>query len=135
VVLLSWLWAATPLADLPVIGNVVTSHPGIPTIGASGAVFALMGAAMAGLRNRGVNPWRTDIGGLVLLNLGITFFVPGISVGGHIGGLLGGVLAGKLLMVGAEDRRAAAIRVGAIGVAMLVVAVVVGRLILNALTG
>jgi membrane associated rhomboid family serine protease len=68
-----------------VIGEVLTSNPAIPTIGASGAVFALMGAAVVGLRNRGINPWRTDIGTLVLLNLGITFFLPGISVGGTSG--------------------------------------------------
>lgn len=134
VVLLSWLWAVTPLDQLPVVGQIVTSHPGIPTIGASGAVFGLMGAAVIGLRNRGVNPWRTDIGTLVLLNLAITFFIPNISVGGHIGGLLAGMAVGRLVFVGwQEARRATALAVGAT-VAMLVVAVVLANAIISALT-
>lgn len=112
VVLLSWTWAVTPLRDVPVLGSVLTSNPGIPTIGASGAVFALMGAAMAGMRARGINPWRSDLGGLVLLNLAITFFVPGISVGGHIGGLLAGVAVGKLVFVERDGATRAAVLAG-----------------------
>jgi membrane associated rhomboid family serine protease len=64
-----------------------------PTLGASGAVFGLMGAAMVGMRRRGVNPWRSSIGSLVLLNLVFTFAVPSVSIGGHLGGLLGGAAA------------------------------------------
>lgn len=63
------------------------------TIGASGAVFGLMGAALVGLRRRGINPWQTSIGMLVLINLAFTFLVPNISIGGHLGGLIGGALA------------------------------------------
>jgi membrane associated rhomboid family serine protease len=67
---------------------------GAATIGASGAVFGLMGAAMVGFRQRGINPWRTGVGMLVVLNLVFTFLVANVSVGGHIGGLVGGALAG-----------------------------------------
>jgi membrane associated rhomboid family serine protease len=63
------------------------------TIGASGAVFGLMGAAMVLLRKRGINPWKTSIGTLVLINLAFTFLAPGISIGGHVGGIIGGALA------------------------------------------
>jgi membrane associated rhomboid family serine protease len=63
------------------------------TIGASGAVFGLMGAALVLLRRRGINPWRTSIGTLVIINLVFTFMASGVSLGGHVGGLLGGVLA------------------------------------------
>ena len=33
----------------------------------------------------------------LLLNLAITFVIPGISIGGHLGGLLGGFLAALAL--------------------------------------
>jgi membrane associated rhomboid family serine protease len=127
VVLLSWIWAVTPLADLPVVGQIVTSNPAIPTIGASGAVFGLMGAAVVGLRNRGINPWRTDIGTLVLLNLAITFFIPGISVGGHIGGLLAGMAVGRLVFVGWEHARRATLLATGATAAMLLLALVLAR--------
>lgn len=70
------------------------------TLGASGAVFGLMGAAMVLLRRRGVDPWQTSIGSLVLINLVLTFVIPGISVGGHLGGLLGGAAAALTLSDG-----------------------------------
>lgn len=118
VVLTGWLWT-TRLAEVPVLGAVLTTNPGIPTVGASGAVFALMGAAMSGMRERGIDPWRTDIGSLVLLNLVITFVVPGISVGGHLGGLIAGVAVGRLLFVPREQARVRALIVAGIGVVLL----------------
>src|SRR4051794_22958457 len=72
--------------------------PDALTVGASGAVFGLMGAAAVELRSRGINPFQTSIGTLILLNLGLSFLFAGsISVGGHIGGLIGGALAGMAL--------------------------------------
>jgi membrane associated rhomboid family serine protease len=76
--------------------------PDAHTVGASGAVFGLMGAAAVELRARGVNPFKTDIGVLILFNLGLSFLLAGISIGGHIGGLIGGALAGMAL--GYADR-------------------------------
>lgn len=64
-----------------------------PTLGASGAVFGLMGAAMVGMRRAGVNPWTSNIGFLVILNLVFTFSASGVSIGGHLGGITGGALA------------------------------------------
>ncbi|MEX0953530.1 MAG: rhomboid family intramembrane serine protease [Nitriliruptoraceae bacterium] len=98
VLLLAWATVGTPLGSIPLLGSALGTHPLSVTVGASGAVFALMGAAVAGMRDRGVNPWRTDIGTLVLLNLVLTFLIPGISVGGHVGGLLAGMLGGRLLL-------------------------------------
>jgi membrane associated rhomboid family serine protease len=63
------------------------------TVGASGAVFGLMGAAFVLQRLRGVDPMASGIGPVILLNLGISFLVPNISIGGHLGGLIGGALA------------------------------------------
>ncbi|MDX1657918.1 MAG: rhomboid family intramembrane serine protease [Nitriliruptorales bacterium] len=81
-----------------------------PTLGASGAVFGLMGGAMVGLRRRGIDPWRSSIGTLVLLNLAFTFLVPGISIGGHVGGLVGGAATAAPLFAA---ERGEARRVGA----------------------
>jgi membrane associated rhomboid family serine protease len=72
--------------------------PNALTGGASGAVFGLMAAAFVGLRNRGVNPFSTGIGTVFVINLLLTFTVPGISIGGHVGGIVGGVLAGWVIM-------------------------------------
>ena len=75
--------------------------PDALTVGASGAVFGLMGAAFVGMRARGIDVMSTGIGPLILINLGITFLFGvsgGISVGGHLGGLAMGMAAGWLLM-------------------------------------
>ena len=79
--------------------------PDAVTVGASGAVFGLMGAAFVELRSRGIDPFQTQIGPLILLNLGISFVLSGISIGGHIGGLIGGGLA--MLVFHQADRRGA----------------------------
>jgi membrane associated rhomboid family serine protease len=67
------------------------------TVGASGAIFGLMGAAVVVMRNRGINPMESGLGLWLGLNLLITFTIPGISIGGHLGGLVGGALAAALL--------------------------------------
>ena len=64
--------------------------PNALTVGASGAVFGLMGAAAAVLYSRGVNPLRTNIGLLIMFNLAFSAVAAGISLGGHLGGLIGG---------------------------------------------
>jgi membrane associated rhomboid family serine protease len=68
-------------------------EPTLPTAGASGAIFGLMGAAVIVMRDRGVNPMESGIGLWIGINLLFTFTIPNISIGGHIGGLVGGVLA------------------------------------------
>ena len=73
------------------------------TVGASGGVFGLMAAGFLIARHRGLDQLASQIGFFVVLNLFITFAIPGISVGGHIGGLLGGGVAA--LLYGALDRR------------------------------
>ena len=73
----------------------VTPHS--PTVGASGAIFGLMGALFVFERQRGMSLLGGSIGGLIVINLLITFGIPGISVGGHIGGLIGGGLVGFAL--------------------------------------
>ncbi len=67
------------------------------TVGASGAIFGIMGAAVV-LERTGVHVFGGAALGLIAINLVITFALPGIAVGGHIGGLIGGVLAMILLL-------------------------------------
>jgi membrane associated rhomboid family serine protease len=68
------------------------------TGGASGAVFGLMAAAAIGMHRRGINVFRTGIGTILVLNLVITFTIPGISVGGHLGGAIAGAICGFVIL-------------------------------------
>jgi membrane associated rhomboid family serine protease len=91
------------------------------TVGASGAVFGLMGAGVVVLRNRGFDPMQSGLPFFIGINLLFTILVPGISIGGHIGGLIGGSLAAILLFEVPDRLRlpqiAPALLAGALGVA------------------
>jgi membrane associated rhomboid family serine protease len=65
--------------------------PNALTVGASGAIWGIMGAALV-LEARRIWVFGGQAMGLVIFNLAITFLIPGISIGGHIGGLIGGGL-------------------------------------------
>ncbi|MEM8906006.1 MAG: rhomboid family intramembrane serine protease [Actinomycetota bacterium] len=80
-------------------------EPEAITVGASGAIYGVMGAAFVGLRARGVDPFQAGIGGLLVIGLLSTFAVPGISVGGHLGGLVAGAVVGWLLLRPMDDRQ------------------------------
>jgi membrane associated rhomboid family serine protease len=62
------------------------------TVGASGAIWGIMGAAVV-LERRRIYVFGGQAMGLVVFNLVISFLIPGISLGGHIGGGIGGALA------------------------------------------
>jgi membrane associated rhomboid family serine protease len=66
--------------------------------GASGAIFGLLGAAAIALRQRGIGLMQTGIGMSLLLNLILSFTIPGISIGGHLGGLVGGGICGYVML-------------------------------------
>jgi len=66
--------------------------PNGATVGASGAIFGILGALLV-LERRGNIATGGQVLGLIILNLVITFaYSSSISVGGHIGGLIGGLL-------------------------------------------
>ena len=79
------------------LGALILQPNGL-TGGASGAVFGLMAAAAIGLHRRGVNVFKTGIGTILILNLVITFTIPGISVGGHLGGAISGAICGFVML-------------------------------------
>ena len=78
------------------LGALVLQGPTDAALGASGAVFGLMGAVLA-LSRRGRSPIESSVGGLLAINLVITFLIPGISIGGHLGGLAAGLLGGLVI--------------------------------------
>jgi membrane associated rhomboid family serine protease len=65
--------------------------PNSVTVGASGAIFGILGAALVLERQRNYVLGGGAIG-IIVLNLVFTFAIPGISIGGHLGGLFGGAL-------------------------------------------
>jgi membrane associated rhomboid family serine protease len=79
---------------------------GAPSLGASGAVFGLMGAMVVELRARRLSVMESGIGGLILINLILSFSLANISVGAHIGGLIGGALAGLALRAAGDRHKA-----------------------------
>ncbi len=64
--------------------------PNSVTVGASGAIFGVLGALFVLERRRHIATGG-QVAMLIVLNLVFTFAVSNISVGGHIGGLIGGV--------------------------------------------
>lgn len=65
--------------------------PNAITVGASGAIFGILGALFVLERSRHIATGG-QVAGLIVLNLVFTFAVSGISVGGHLGGLVAGVI-------------------------------------------
>ena len=92
--------------------------PEVPTVGASGGVFGILGAGLA-LERRGINVFGGAALMVVLLNVVLTFTIAKISIGGHLGGLAGGILA-ILALTRFGRGHAAYGRVGLLGVAGLV---------------
>jgi membrane associated rhomboid family serine protease len=72
-------------------GALIASPNGI-TVGASGAIFGILGAAIV-LERQGTYVLGGSALPLLMVNLAFTFAVPGISIGGHLGGAIGGALA------------------------------------------
>lgn len=75
------------------------SAPDVPTLGASGAIFGLFGALFAvgmKLGPRGMSLVKDNIG-ILVMNLIITFAVPGISWQAHVGGLIVGFIVTYLI--------------------------------------
>lgn len=86
-------------------GSVLTilAAPDQAAVGASGAIFGLLGLAFAVSRRRHLAlPRQTrmvlgQVGSLLFINLAFTFFIPGISITGHLGGLAVGIVLGWLV--------------------------------------
>ena len=74
--------------------------PNAISVGASGAIFGLFGALIYfGYHYRGYigAMIRSQIVPVVVYNLLMGLFIPGIDMWGHVGGLLGGILTANML--------------------------------------
>lgn len=71
-------------------GAIVFS-PNAPTVGASGAIYGIMGSLLV-LEYMATGSFAGQAMGFIVINLAITFAIPGISIGGHLGGLTGGIV-------------------------------------------
>jgi membrane associated rhomboid family serine protease len=93
--------------------------PTIPTVGASGAIFGILGAGLVMEQFQRDYVFGGSALGVIVLNLVFTFSVSNISIGGHIGGLIGGA-AGAFGLSRFGRAHIAYGRPGFIGVATMV---------------
>jgi membrane associated rhomboid family serine protease len=96
--------------------------PDAATVGASGAIWGIMGAALI-LEWRKIYVFGGQALGLVVFNLAITFLIPGISIGGHVGGLIGGGLSALVFLSLRRTPTLATLAVAGIGVLAIGVSV------------
>jgi membrane associated rhomboid family serine protease len=89
-----------------------------PTVGASGAIFGILGAGLVLERQRDYVFGGSALG-VILINFVLTFSISSISKGGHIGGLVGGIVC-ALGLTRFGRGHAAYGRPGVLGVATIV---------------
>jgi membrane associated rhomboid family serine protease len=81
----------------------VFGEPNRPVVGASGAVYGLLGALLVAVLRLKLNPGYAL--GVIGLNLVLSVTVPGISLLGHVGGLVtGAAVAAGLIYVPGQRR-------------------------------
>jgi membrane associated rhomboid family serine protease len=98
------------------------------TLGASGAIFGLMGALLVVVHKVGGN--IQGILGWIALNAVFTFLVPNVSWQGHVGGLVGGALVTAILVYAPKARRT---QVQYAGIGAIVVVLAVATVVRTAL--
>jgi membrane associated rhomboid family serine protease len=106
------------VAGLAGSAGALIASPLSPTVGASGAIFGVLGAGLVMEQQRDYVFGGSALG-IIVINLVITFSIPNISIGGHIGGLIGGA-ACALGLTRFGRGHAAYGRPGALGVATVV---------------
>lgn len=101
------------------------AHERSMTAGASGAVFGLMGGLAVVLLRMRRSP-RSALT-IILLNVVISFVVPGISILGHLGGLVFGAAVTAGLVYAPRDRRVAVQAVTVLALLAMIAVGVVAR--------
>ena len=99
------------------------AHPTTPSLGASGAVFGLLGAYL--VVGRRLNKDTTSVMVLLALNFAYGFLVPRIDWRAHLGGLIAGALCAAAFAYAPASRRTA-IQVGGVAAVIVLALAVVG---------
>jgi membrane associated rhomboid family serine protease len=119
----------TALYVLSALGGSALSYafspPNQPSLGASGAVFGLLGAYLVISRRLGRD--TTPVMVLLVINLGYGFLVPRIDWKAHVGGLVVGALVALVLAYAPRERRTVVQVAGLAATLLAVVALVVWR--------
>ena len=104
------------------------SDPESTTIGASGAVFGLMGAllVLAVKLRANVQPILLWLG----VNAAYTLLGSGISWQGHLGGLLGGIAAAVVIVYAPRENQVQTQRIGLVALGVFILASIVVRALL-----
>jgi membrane associated rhomboid family serine protease len=84
---------------------------GTAVYGASGAVFAVLGAVAVVQRRLGIDVRTLVV--LIAINLALGFVVPGIAWQAHVGGLIVGAVTGWIFITNRGPRRDRRARIGA----------------------
>ena len=99
--------------------------PNQPSLGASGAVFGLLGAFL--VVSRKLRRDTTSVLVLLAINFGYGFLVPRVDWRAHLGGLVAGALVALAMVYAPRDRRTLVQVAGTVAVLAAVVALVAWR--------
>lgn len=84
-----------------------------PAVGASGAIFGLLGGILGFSVRRGTFSWQNPIIRQLLIITAINLFIgasiPQVSNTAHIGGLIGGLVFGALIATSVHSRKRSAL--------------------------
>jgi membrane associated rhomboid family serine protease len=101
------------------------SDPNVVSVGASGAIFGLMGAYIVIMHRLG-NDTRQVIG-LIGINLVLGFVISGVDWRAHIGGLVTGALVAAIMAYAPARNRVLWQVIGVLGVFVLLIALTLVR--------
>ena len=99
--------------------------PNQPSLGASGAIFGLLGAFLVISKRLGRD--TSSVFGLLAINFVLGFVLPNIDWRAHLGGLVTGALCAVALAYAPRDKRTLVQVGGVVGTLLLVLAVIVWR--------
>jgi membrane associated rhomboid family serine protease len=102
--------------------------PQIPSVGASGALFGILGALIVVAYYRRISIWQSGLGLILVINIVFSLTVADVSIGAHLGGLVGGAICGWLIVQLGERRNMQSVALAGcalVGVASVVAAIAV----------